>query len=181
MFAQGRNPERDHVQAVEEVFAKPALPHGFGKVFVGGGDDADVHLDEPVGTEAGEGPLLKHAEELHLKIERHGADFVEEQHAPVGQLELADAAPGVRAGERAARVAEQLAFEQRVGDRPAVDADEGLVAAVAGGVDGAGHQFLSRAGFAADEDRGRGPRDPAELILEPEHGRGTSDEALDPR
>ena len=178
-IAQGRHLQRDHVQAVEEILAETALAHRSGKIFVRRRDNTDIHLNEPVGAEAGEGPFLQDAEQLHLQVERHGADFVEEQHALVGQLEFADAPLGARSGERAARVAEQLAFEQGVGDGPAVDANEGLVPAVAGGVDGPGDEFLAGAGFAGDEDRGRGARDLADLIFQLEHGGRAPDEVFD--
>ena len=57
----------------------------------------------------------------------HLADLVEEDRALVGRLELADLLLG-RAGERALLVAEQLAFQQRLGQRGAVEADERPVA-----------------------------------------------------
>ena len=55
--------------------------------------------------------------------ERHVADLVEEERAAVRGLELADA-PLVGAGERAALVAEELALEELVRDRRAVERDE---------------------------------------------------------
>ena len=53
--------------------------------------------------------------------------------------------------ERAARVAEQLRFEQRLGDRAAVDGDERLVAPRARAVDRAREQLLAGAGLAVDQ------------------------------
>jgi hypothetical protein len=55
------------------------------------------------------------------------------------------------AGERAAFVTEQLGFEQLLGDRRAVQRDEGLVGARAEIVQAAGDQFLAAAGFATDQ------------------------------
>ena len=63
---------------------------------------------------------------LHLKA--HLADFVEENRAAVRGLEAAQAV-AVGAGEAAASVAEELGFEQGLGDRRAVDGDERLVRA----------------------------------------------------
>ena len=57
--------------------------------------------------------------------ERHVADLVEEEGAAVGLLEAAPVAPLVRAGEGALLVAEQLALEERLGQRGAVDRHEG--------------------------------------------------------
>ena len=85
--------------------------------------DADVDRDLLRAADARERPLLQHAQQLHLHRRLHLADLVEEQRAAVGELE--DAACGVvGAGERALLVAEQLALEQRLGDRRAVDRDE---------------------------------------------------------
>ena len=70
-------------------------------------------------------PLLEHAQELGLERERHLADLVEEQGAAVGHLELAGLARH-GAGEGALLVAEELAFEQGLGERGAVDGDERL-------------------------------------------------------
>ena len=61
-------------------------------------------------------PRLERAEELRLEIARELADLVEEQRAAVRLLEQAlPAVLGV--GERPLGVAEQLALEQRLGDR----------------------------------------------------------------
>ncbi len=63
--------------------------------------------------------LLEHAQEPELHRRRHLADLVEEDRAAVRLLEEALALAG-GAGEGAARVAEQLGLEQRLGERAAV-------------------------------------------------------------
>ena len=68
-------------------------------------------------------PLLQRAQQLDLHGRRGLPHLVEEERAAVGGLEEALLAlPGV--GEGALHVPEQLALEQGVGQRPAVDADE---------------------------------------------------------
>ena len=74
-------------------------------------------------AEPAEAALLQHAQQLDLRRRRHLADLVEEQRAAVGQLEAALPAIG-GAGEGALLVAEDLALEQRLGNRRAVDRDE---------------------------------------------------------
>ena len=73
---------------------------------------------------------LKHAEELHLERQRHLADLVEEERS---SLSLRDASGlgGVCARKGAAGVPEQLALEQVLGNRTAVNRDEGRVGALA--------------------------------------------------
>ena len=103
--------------------------------------------------------LLEHAQHLGLRLQAHVADFVEEDRAAVGLLELADLLLG-GAGERALLVAEQLGLDQLVGDRRAVDLHEALAAAQAVAVDRARHQFLAHAALAPDQHGrvGRAPR-----------------------
>ena len=66
-----------------------------------------------------------------------------------------------RIGEGAPLVAEQLGLEQRLGDRRAVDVDEGAARARARAMDHAGDEALAGAGLALEQDR-RGP--PAALL-----------------
>src|SRR5262249_20995922 len=79
------------------------------------------------------------------------AYLVEEQRAPVGQLELSFAL-GDRAGERAARVAEQLALQQLERDGREVDGDQQALLSRATPVDRPGDQLLAGPGLAGDED-----------------------------
>src|SRR5258707_11465945 len=97
-FAQGRELEADHVEAVEEVFAKrPFANHRF-QIAVRGGDDAHIHRNSLPAANALESLLLEHAQEFYLRAGRQVADFVEEERTLVGLLEAANA-PLVRAGE----------------------------------------------------------------------------------
>ena len=105
-----------------------------------------------VAADALELVLLQEAQQLDLDRRRDLADLVEEQRAAVGLLE-APFAPPDRAGERAALVAEELALEQRLGERGAVQLDERLLGARAVLVDGRGDELLAGAALAGDEHR----------------------------
>ena len=83
---------------------------------------------------------------------RQVADFVEEQRAAMRQLEASGLA-GVRAGERALLVAEQLRLEQRLGNRRAVDGDERAVGAVAERVQRAREELLAGAALPEQQHR----------------------------
>src|SRR3546814_14665630 len=78
----------------------------------------------------------------------HFGDFVEQQGAAVGLLELADAARH-RSGEGALFVAEQLGLQQALGDRRAVYGDEALLRALGLGVPDARHDQDGRATWRA--------------------------------
>ena len=57
------------------------------------------------------GVIVQHAQQAWLQLERQLANLVEEQHAALRALE-GTGMLGVRAGERATLVAEQLALDQ---------------------------------------------------------------------
>src|SRR2546430_11528077 len=89
---------------------------------------------------------LFRSQQLRLGGERKIDDFIEEQRAAPGQLELPLLAL-MRPGERTLLVAEQLRLDQRVRDRAAVDGDERLVAAGAPMDEPPGPRAPSRARF----------------------------------
>ena len=100
-------------------------------------------------------PFLDGAQELRLEVEPEVADLVEEQRAARRELELAELLL-VRAGERAALVAEQRALDQLVRDRRQVHRDERRAGAQAGGaVQQARQQLLARPALAQDQHRRR--------------------------
>ena len=98
---------------------------------------------------------MEDAEQLDLGIQRQFADFVQEQGATIGFLEAADLAVEC-AGEGAALMAEQFRFDEILGNRAAIDRDQRLLRARAGGVDGIGDDFLADAAFPLDQHRHAG-------------------------
>ena len=73
-------------------------------------------------------------------------------------------------------MAEQLALQQRLGERAAVDGHEGVEAPRARGVNGASHELLARAALAGDEHRGVGRPDGLDRGVELLHGRAVADD-----
>src|SRR5690606_18483663 len=100
----------------------------------------------------------QHAEQLALQVERNLADLVEEDRAAVGELEAADAVT-VGAGERALHVPEELALEELVRNRRAVDLDQRPVRPRAPGMDHVRDELLADTGFALDQHAGVRLRD----------------------
>ena len=131
-------------------------------------------------THALELALLQHAQQFDLQHAGGGVDFVEEDGAGVGGLE----APGAvldGAGERAVHVAEQLAFQQILAQRPAIDAHKRSARPIAQLVDGRGDQLLAGAGLAQQQDRGVAARDTSRRAIHLLHGRAGADNAGDRR
>ncbi len=94
-------------------------------------------------------PFLDRAQQFGLQPHIHLGDFVQQQGAAGGLFEFSDASRH-RAGERALLVAEQLGFQQVLGDRRAIDRYERFLGAVGTGVDIARQHFLAGAGLAGD-------------------------------
>ena len=110
-----------------------------------------LNADFGIGADALEAAVLGDTEELGLELGGHFGDFIEEDGAVVGLFEAADPL-GDGAGEGALFVAEELAFEEVLGDGGAIDFDEGAGGARAPAVDDVGEDFLADAAFAGDED-----------------------------
>ena len=86
-------------------------------------------------------------------------------------------------GERALAMAEQLALDQRLGQRPAVDRDERLVGPQAVLMHGPGDQLLAGAGFAQDQHGRVRRRDLLDQPLDLLHAAAAADQlglAFDP-
>ena len=150
--------EIDHVQPEQQVLAEP--PRGdFGlQVAIAGGDQTDVDLDRPAAADAIDLALLDRAQQLGLQARVHLADLVEQQRAAARLLELADP-PRARPGEGALLVTEQLGLQEVLGNRRAVDRDEGAPCPPALPVQITGDHLLARAAFAGDQDTCFGRRD----------------------
>src|SRR5207247_844915 len=87
------------------------------------------------------------AEHLGLRLRAHVADFVEEDGAAIGLLELADLLLG-GARERSLLVPEQLGLDQLLGDGGAVHLHEPLAAAQAVAMDGPRDELLADAALS---------------------------------
>src|SRR5438552_3349644 len=88
-LAQRRHAHGEDGQPVEEIASERA-PLDLGlEVLVGGGDEADVDVDGPVGAHRGHLLLLDGPQELALEVQGHLPDLVEEEGAAVGHLEVA--------------------------------------------------------------------------------------------
>ncbi len=142
--AQRRHVDGHDVEAVVQVFAEVAPLDGFLQVAVGGGDDAHPHFQGLGAADPFKLTFLQHAQQLGLERGRDFADFVEEDRALVGEFK-APLALVQRAGERAFLVAEQLGFQQVVGQGGAVEFDERPAGAGGVVVDGVGDDFLAGA------------------------------------
>ena len=148
--------------------------------FVGGGDATEIDLDLLVAADAGDLVVLQHAQQIGLRLQADVADLVEKNRAAFGDLKFPFLAI-LGAGERSLFVAEQLAFQQRFGQRAAMDHHQWMITPRAGIVDGASHQFFSRAAFAGDQHRGIGGTDGFNGVHHAPHGRAVAHQLIGTR
>src|SRR5262249_26837391 len=150
-LSQRRRAEADDVEPVIEVLTESAGADQRLEFLVGRRDDPDIDRDRLRAADALEGHLLEHAEQLGLDFEVDVADLVEEERSAVGLFESPDPV-AIGAGEGPSDVAEQLALEQALGQRGAMDLDEGPAGSRARAVDRGGKQLLAGAALAPDQD-----------------------------
>ena len=139
----------------------------------------DAHIEHLLGggTDRTHRALLDRAQQLALHRQRQLADLVEKERAAAGGLEEALAVLA-GAGEGALAVAEELRLEQRLGNRAAVDRDEGLGGTVADLMDRAGHQLLAGAGLAVHQHRRHAARHLGHQLAHLAHHRRAARQAL---
>jgi len=166
-----------HAQAVIEIRAEaPGLDRAV-EIHVRRRDDPHVDRDRFLSAEPLDLPSLQEAQQARLALDRHVADLVEKQRTAVRRFDPAHA-PLVRAGERAALIAEQLRLQQVMRNRPAVDRDERPLAAAGTLVNRERRQFLAGARLAGDEYARVGLRDLADRAEQLLHRLAVADHAV---
>ena len=158
-----------------QVLAERAGRDGLLQGGVGGRDQAHVDLDRLRAAQPLELALLQDPQQLDLGRRVQVADLVQEQRAPLGELESPLLAR-LGAGERAPLVAEQLRLDERVGQRGAAHLDERLPGPRRVVVDGVGDELLAGPRLAAHEHRGVGRRHLRDLGVDLPHGAAGADD-----
>ena len=156
---QGRQLQGKHVQPVKQVLAKAPRRHLVGELTVGGGNNADIQVDQFGTAQALNFPLLQHPQQFRLQLDGHLGDLVEQQRAAVGLFELAGTGL-VGAGEGTLFVTKENRLQHVLGNRRTVQCHKGPIAAVGTFVHGPGQDFLASTRFTADQHRGVGQGDP---------------------
>ena len=153
-IAQRRQLDGEHVQPVIQVLAQLARLDRLHRVDVGCGNHPHIHRLLLAAAQPPERPLLQDPQQLDLRRRHHLGDLVEKQRAAMRQLEHTRA-PVVCPREGALLVPEDLALEQRLGNRRAVDRHERKRRARAQLVDRLGDELLAGARLTRDQHRGQ--------------------------
>jgi hypothetical protein len=147
-----RDVDRDDVEPVEEVL--PESPFGDSplEIDVRRHQDAGQHGELGFGPQWTKAPVLEHAQQFGLEVDRHVGDLVEQQRSGARLLHLPSRSTlGPREG--AALVAKDERLDQGSRQRRAVDGDERLVPSRARLVERPRHELLAGARLAADAHR----------------------------
>jgi len=124
---------------------------------------------------------LQEPQEHGLHAKTHLADFVEEDRAHVGSLELSWLIT-IGAGEAALHVTEQFGFEECLGQASAIDGREDMVGSRSARMDRARDDFLADTALARDQNFCVGPGNTVDLLLERQDlGAATSQLDMRPR
>src|SRR5690606_7666777 len=151
-FTKRWNLELDDAEAIVEIAAKSAALHLELQIPVGGRDDAYVDRHQAVRSHRAKLSLLQYTQQFRLHAQREFAELIEEQGAPVGELEVAPPT-SVRSREGALLVSEELTFDELARDGSAVQGDEGSASPTLD-MDEVGDEFFAHPCLAQDEDRG---------------------------
>src|SRR5690242_12471243 len=149
--------DRNNIESMKEVFAKFPARYRGREVDMGSGNHAHIDHNRTGPANAPHGSLLERAQKLALEDERQMADLIEEERATISKFEQ----PGLRdrgTRERALFVAKQLALEELLGNRRAIDIHERRSTPRTVVVNRARDQFLSRASLAREQHRHGGAR-----------------------
>ena len=129
-LAQRRQPHRHDVQAVEQILAKQALLNLCFEIAMRRRDDAHVGFNWRTPANSCVFALLQHAQQPRLRLERHVADFVQEQRSAFRLLKSPGGAR-LRASERAFLVSEEFALYEFARNGRHVDGNERTLPALA--------------------------------------------------
>ena len=176
-LAQRGNHHLDDVEAVVEILPETPRLHVGRQVAVGGAHDAHIHRLFLRGAERAYAALLDRAQQFGLHGQRQVANFIKKQGAALCGLKIACAVLG-GAGVGAFARAKELGFQQRFGDRTAVDSNQRPGGALAVFMQGACHQLFAGTRLATHQHRRHAARHLGHALLDVAHGFGLAHQAI---
>ena len=114
-LAQRWHADRQHIEAVKQVFAKVAFAHQFAQITRGGGNHPRIKRKQLVGAQRLNSRFLQGAQQLSLQAQGQVANLIKKQRATVGQQKFAIAPLAVGAGLGARCDAKKIGLQQGVG------------------------------------------------------------------
>ena len=152
-LAQRWNQQFDAGQTVVQILAEAVFAYQRGQVLVAGTDELKLHRVGIFCTQRRDLTLVEHPQQSGLKFQWHVGYFVEEKRSPIGLQNLAAPATALRSGKGASTVAEQLGFNQGLGQAGAIDRNESATGIRTGGMHSAGKYLFAGTRFTTQQDR----------------------------
>src|SRR5581483_8951807 len=152
-FSQGWQFYVEHIQPVKQIRSKLPLLYQLLQILVCSRYAAKVHLDDLVPTNATDLALLQNPQQISLSFQRDVAYLVEEDRSTLSNFKFSLLAI-LRPGKRTFFVAEELAFEEGLGERATMNYHQGMEAPRAAGMNGPCNQFFASAALASDQHGG---------------------------
>jgi len=174
---QRRQDDRENIDAIVDVLAELIGLDELLKVAIRGADYAYIGLAGLVAADALELAFLEHSEQFYLKGRGKVADPVEEERSGFGLFDSAYSGLD-GAGECALFMSEQLASEQILTERGAVDLHERPLRPEAGIVHRVCDQLLTGSRFTANYDGGVSGGDLVNRAVDLSHHTGITDDIL---
>ena len=115
-FAKRQHLDREDAKAIKEVLAEAAGARLGFQIAIRGRNNAHVDTPRRVISDTFEFPLLQHAQQFALQVQRNLSNFVEKNRSAIGELESTDAVPQ-SPREGTLYVPKELALEEFLGDR----------------------------------------------------------------
>src|ERR1051326_5735044 len=146
-FAQRRKRNFDDGKPEVQVFTKPVFLDGLIEIAVCRGDHPAIDKDRFTSTNTFNDFFLEKAQDLDLQLLSEVTNLIEEKRPALRILEFP---PPIGCGARkgALFIAEQFAFQQAVGNGPAIDRADRPVPTPAKLVNRISHEFFSGAAFS---------------------------------
>src|SRR5687768_11848718 len=110
-LAERRDVHGNDVEAKEEILAEAAVGDGALEIVIRRGEDANVHRNGLASTHALDLLRLDGPQQLRLRLRAEVTDLIQEQRAPMSELEPPDAPVG-GSGERPSFMSEHLALDE---------------------------------------------------------------------
>ncbi len=161
--------QTQHVETEVEIGPEAPRPDLATQIAAGGGYDASRQRTRASSADALVLPFLEDAEQTRLETHVELPHLVEEQGAAGGELQ-ASTAPGHRSREGAPLVAEELALDERWGERRAVGVDPRAVSPLGPAVQCVRCESLPHTGLSRQQHRGIEWCDPQQLAAQTAHG-----------
>jgi hypothetical protein len=122
-LAKGRDSNRDHGEAEEEIFSKATFRDFLLEISIGGDDNSDVDGPNLIIADPSNLALLENPQQLGLEALADLPDLIQKEGASRRFFEET-LTRAIGTGKRAALVSKEFAFEEAFGEGLAIDSDE---------------------------------------------------------